>query len=543
MRILRFALLGALLSGVALGQPSVAGGSTGVAATNHPMATFVAMEVLLEGGNAVDAAVAAAATLGVAEPYLSGLGGDGFMLVYWAQDDEVYALDFSGRAPAGLDTLEGGMIPFEGPNSVAVPGAAAGWHAALERFGTLPVEQILEPAASLAQEGFPASAYAADAMSWAAAQFLDWEEMGALAWWDGEFFPPGVGDTIRNERLAQTYRSLAENGLLSFYDGEIAAEIVDTVQRLGGVLTAEDLMGIEARWVEPISVGYRGYEVFAPPLNSTGGLATLQALRILEGFELGSLEPESAEWLHLLIESAKLAAADRAVWGGDPEFLAEEIPYGRLLSSGHADELRAKIDPQRSQHPGEIGENQQGTSHISIADRHGNLVSMTLSIGAGWGSGFVAGETGVVLNNSLSLFDASGESAARLEPGKRVPWNMSPLIIYDGDTPWMAIGTPGGTGIWQTLPQVISRIVDHDQPVDEAVIAPRFRWNLSSVRVNIEERFPEPTLATLEEMGHEVSRVLEFAELMGAVTAVYVDDDGRLQGVADPRREGYVIGW
>jgi gamma-glutamyltranspeptidase/glutathione hydrolase len=548
MKRLAQAFAGAIalvFTGLAVADTGLLPGSPGMIATNQPLAAMAGMNILAAGGNAIDAAISAAAVLGVSEPYLSGLGGDGFMIVYWAETGDVQVLDFSGQAPAAVADvlLEEGSIPVDGPASAVVPGAAAGWEAARERYATLELAELLQPAIELAESGFPATAYAADAMSWAAGLFYEWDEIGALTWWNGELAPPGAGELILNERLAATYRKLAQDGLMSFYDGEVSRELLAAVNEHGGVISAEDFRSFSVGWSEPLHINYRGYDLFSPRLNSTGGLATMQIMKILEGFDVASWESQPGTYLHVLIEAVKLAAMDRVRWGGDPDFLAEPIPYERLLSDDYAAELREKIDMEHIAAARPVGGEQPGTSHISVVDAAGNRVALTMSIGSGWGSGFVAGETGIVLNNSLSLFNSDGDSAAYLEPRKRVPWNMAPMLVFREDLPWLALGTPGGTGIWQTMPQVLTRLIDFGQTLEEAIEAPRFRWLLSGDTVGIEDRFGDEVSAELASRGHQVRDYGSWSIAAGAVNGVERVTDHPPAGAVDPRREGFVVGW
>lgn len=526
---------------------SLPGGSQGMVAANHPLATFAGMDVLLDGGNAVDAAVATAATLGVVEPALSGLGGDGVMLIYWAEADEVHALSFAGKAPdaiSGGRFAEEGLLPARGPRSVVVPGAPAGWDAALERFGSLPIERILAPAIDLAENGYPASAFAAEAQGWAAQQFLDYDEVGAEAWWGGDFMPPQVGDMIRNPRLGNTYRELAEQGLNSFYSGEIATTIIGFLEGHGGFLTTEDFEAYDVSWHEPLTTTYRDFEIFTARRHSSGGLATLQILSILEGFDLGGLQLNGVEYTHLVVEAVKLAAADRAVWSGDPAFLADAIPYERLLSKEYAAERRALIDLDRAAPDVQAGIEQPGTSHVSVVDRAGNMVSLTVSLGLGWGSGVVAGETGVVMNNGLAMFDLDPESPTHIDGGKRVTWNMAPVLVAQDGQPFIVLGTPGGTGIWQVTPQILTKVLDFGLDLRSAIESPRFRWELSGLGLGLESRIGADTREGLEELGHDVYEYEAWSISVGAANGIVIDfDEGVMEGAADPRREGYVIGW
>ena len=292
------------------------GGSQAMVAANHPQAAAVGLQVLSAGGNAVDAAVATAAALGVVEPYLSGAGGDGFMLIYEAATGQVHLLNFTGRAPAELTAAhfpEG--IDERGPLPVLVPGAVAGWEAARARFGTMTAAELLAPSIRLAEDGYPLTPFAAERHQ-NAPFFREWGGAAAEAWWGGGD-PPLTGEAIRNPKLARTYRILADQGFGAFYEGEIAEEMVAAVRRHGGVLSLQDLASCQATWEEPLSTSYRGFQVFTPRPNSSGGLAIPQILSILEGYDLAAMRENSPDYLHLLIEAVKLAAADRAEWSGE----------------------------------------------------------------------------------------------------------------------------------------------------------------------------------------------------------------------------------
>lgn len=523
-----------------------ANGSQGMVAANHPLATLAGMQVLVDGGNAVDAAVAAAAVLGVVEPDASGLGGDGFMMVYWSEDDSMHSLNFSGRAPssASVDAFpEADDTPTSGPAAAVVPGAAAGWKAALDSFGTLPLERILDPAVAYAEDGYVADAATSDAHSWAISSFLDWGEIGARTWWGTGIEPPAVGDLVRNPNLAETYRTLAAEGLDAFYRGSVAEAIVAAVQEHGGLMSTDDLAEYEPHWDVPLRGSYRGLDVHSVAPNASGGLAAIEILQLLQGYDLGSMEPLGPDTVHLFVETAKLAAADRAVWAVDPAFVAD-IPLERLTSPAYADERRVSIDPDQAATDVDAGVPQPGTTHLTVVDRFGNVVSMTSSLGFGWGSGFVAGETGVVLNNAMHMFDVDPESLMVVADGKRPRWNMAPMIIEQDGSPILAIGTPGGTAIWQVLPQVLSRVIDHGMTLQEAIDAPRVSWRMSGPGIALEDRFAEGTLEALAAKGHEVSAYTEWSVSMGGVNAIWIDpDDGRLVGASDPRRSGYVLGW
>jgi gamma-glutamyltranspeptidase len=519
------------------------GGLQALVAANHPQAAAAGLQILSGGGNAVDAAIATAAALGVVEPYVSGAGGDGFMLVYWAATGEVHLLNLSGRAPAELSAHhfpEG--FPERGPLVVLVPGAVAGWEAARMAFGTLSPAALLAPAIHLAEEGYPATRFAA-AQHGNATFLREWDGAGMEAWWRQEV-APHAGEIIRNPKLARTYKTLAAEGFEAFYRGEIASEIVASVRRHGGVLNLADLAGFSVAWEEPLSTTYRGYRVHTPRPNSSGGLAVPQILNLLEGFDLAGMGENSADYFHLLIEAVKLAAADRAKWSGDPDFLKVEIPYARLLSKDYASMQRKRLRMDQAGFVPTAGVSQSGTTHLTVVDQDGNMVSLTATVGSAWGSGFVAGETGVLLSNGVRWFELDPESPAFLEGGKRTRWNMSPVIITRDGNPVGALGTPGGTGIWQTLPQVITKLVDFGLDIQSAIESPRFRWDVGGLRVHVESRVPDEVILDLLDRGHDVGVFPAWTPRVGGVNGVMVaPHTGLMMGGADPRRDGYVMGW
>lgn len=521
-------------------------GTHGVVAANHPLASMAGMRILMDGGNAIDATIATAAALGVVEPHNSGLGGDGFVLIYIAETDEIHLLNFSGRAPAALSADHFGDRITGGPISTIVPGSPAGWHAIWSRFGTKHLSELFASAIRLAEDGHPLTSNSADFHNRVHGAFLDYDMAGSLAWWDGALLPPKTGDMVRNPKLGATYRRLAKEGLPSFYTGPIADEMIAFIQRHGGVMTKQDLLDYEVIWEEPLRVNYRGYDVYVPPLNSSGGLAVLQILNIVEGFDLASMGVNTPEYVHTMLEAFKLAGADRQEWSGDPEFLGVDVPYDRLLSDDYANERRALIDPDFAAVNVDAGVPRRSTTHISIVDKDGNMVSMTTTLGASWwrGNAPIAGETGIALNDAVNWFDLDPNSPNLVAGGKRPRWNMTPTLITKDGSPIMVLGTPGADSIWQTLPQVITKIIDFDMNIQEAIESPRFRWLLSGANTGIETRIDADIRAQLEERGHVFTLYGDWTDSVGGVNAILVNPDtGAIMGGADPRRDGYVIGW
>lgn len=525
----------------------VVGGLNGVVISNHPMASMAGFEILRQGGNAIDAAVAVSAALGVVEPYLSGPGGEGFLMYYEAETGQTHFLNLTGRAPAALTLdpfLEDSALQSRGPLSSLVPGAVAGWEVARNDYGTMTAAELLAPAIELARNGYVATAIAAREHQNTQARFLDYDEAGATAWWSGSLNPPVQGDVIRNHMLAETYEIMAEEGLMSFYNGTIAEEIVDFYNRFGGVFTVEDFRSLSVGWEEPLQSTYREYAIFTPRPNSSGGLAIPQILNVLEAYDLASMGLNSPEFIHIFVEAIKLAAADRAEWAGDPDFMENEIPYELLLSKEYADERRTLIDENSPASDVQAGVEQPGTSHIAVTDAAGNMVAMTMTLGSGWGSGVVAGETGILLNNGVNWFELDPESPAVVEGGKRTRWNMAPAVLLRDGQPWGIIGASGGTTIWQTIPQVLTKIIDFGLDVQSAVESPRFAWTLNGLRVNAETRIEAEVLEELRSMGHDINESGDWAQGLGSVHVIVVNPEtGAMQGGADRRRDGYAIAW
>jgi gamma-glutamyltranspeptidase len=523
----------------------VVGGTRGMVASNHPAASMAGVEVMIRGGNAFDAAIAVGAALGVVEPMMSGLGGVGWMILYAAETGETHVLNFGGRSPSALSASHfQDRIGNRGPLVALVPGSAAAWEALSKRFGTMAPDALMEPAIRLARDGYTLTAFGAARHAEVATVFQDWDRLGARAWWGGNDTPPRQGDIVRNPDLAATYERLAREGYPAFYRGETAREIAGAYQKYGGVLTEEDLAGYEVSWEAPIRTTYRGNELLGAAPNSSGGLAILQIMKILEGYDVRAMGLNTPEYIHHVVEATKLAAEDRARWAGDPDFMDERIPLDRLLSPEYAAEQRRRITPQRAAFVDRVGENQVGTTHYTVADGQGNMVAVTTTMGGGFGAGLVGGRSGVLLNNGVSWFELDPESPAFVEGGKRTRWNMGPTLVARDGVPFLALGTPGGTTIWQTQPQLLTKILDFGMDLQAAIESPRFRWELGGRTVRLEGRIPSPVLEGLEGLGHDAQHLVDWTSGVGGMNAIRIDRaTGFLTGGADPRRDGYVIGW
>jgi gamma-glutamyltranspeptidase / glutathione hydrolase len=561
-------LVGSLPAAAAPRNPSkdpVARGSGGAVATVDPVATQVGLDVLRDGGNAVDAAVAAAATLGVTEPYSSGIGGGGFMLVYDADADRVRVVDGREEAPRDPRFDEDVFAPysddfFDAVNSglsVGVPGTLATWVDALERFGTTSLDDALDPAVRVARTGFVVDETFASQTAGNLERFRQIRSTAETFLDDGEV--PAVGSRFRNPDLADTYRLLQRHGADVFYGGRLGAEVAEAAQDppttddtdeewQPGLLTREDLRRYEVLHPEPASVRYRGYEVVGMPSPSSGGITVGEALNILESSALDALSEVDA--LHRHLEASALAFADRNAYIGDERYV--DLPQDGLLDQDYADERADVIDEESAADkpvaPGDpcpyadgpcetdpdAGGSQEGTSttHLVTADDEGNVVSYTLTIEQTGGSGITVPGRGFLLNNELTDFSFTGPGPNLPAPGKRPRSSMSPTIVLDDGAPFLAVGSPGGSTIIGTVLQTLVNRLDLGYPLPEALAAPR------AVQRNTAEVTAEPAFVAaygdaLAAFGHAFSGMEE----IGAATALEITDDGFL-AVAEPLRRG-----
>jgi gamma-glutamyltranspeptidase/glutathione hydrolase len=511
------------------------------------------VQVLAEGGNAFDAAVAVAATLNVVEPYMSGVGGIGLALVYVASEDRVRSLNFSGRAP-GLTEPDRFTVKTRQHGILAplVPGNVAGWLTLHGTYGSLDRQRLFRPAISYAENGVPITFNNSRAMTRSAPRLAAFPSGTIIL--DEAGRAPRPGSRLRMRQLAESLRAIAEHGEETFYRGELADRIVTGNREMGGLYTLDDFADYGAQWGEPISIGYRGFEINTHPPNSSG-FQILQTLKLLEGLD-GPMfhHPDS---LHLSIEAIKLCVADRIKYAGDPDHV--DIPVAGLLSEAYAARQRGRIDRgsaasvsgeryvstalPESLTPGSPEEFDGGmTTHFAVADRDGNVVSITQTLGGGFGSGVAVGETGIFLNNMSYWFDLEEGSPNRVGPRKRVDFVVSPTQTFKDGKLFLSIGTPGSWGILQTTPQMIVNVLDHEMNIQEAIEASRFRC-YEGRRVQMEERFPVHLRRALEDLGHEVDVIEPWSASVGGAQGIVVDpDSGVFQGGADPRRDGYAIG-
>lgn len=514
-------------------------GMNGMVATSQPLASAAGLRILQQGGNAVDAAVAAAAVLCVVEPMMVSPGGDLFALVWDAKKKELKALNASGRSPkaASIEEMKKRgftKTPPDGIHSVTVPGAVDGWAKLLERYGTMKLSQVLQPAIDYAERGFPVTDVIAG----------DWDnaiQYKANADFAATFLPNGkplaAGEIFTNKNLANTLKLVAAKGRDVFYTGEIGQKILKFAQAQGGLHTAQDFANHTSNWLDPISTTYRGHTVYELPPNNQG-LAVLEMLNILEGYDVKSLGHNSAEYLHLLVEAKKLAYADRAWHIADPAFY--KAPLEKLLSKEYAAELRRKIDAGKAGSdtpPSSRGG--EDTVYLTVVDKDHNAVSFIQSIFSAFGSGLVAGDTGVVLHNRGAGFSFDPNNPNKLEGGKRPFHTLIPGMVFRDGKPWLTFGLMGGDMQAQGHAQVLLNLIDFGMDVQQAGEQARFRHFESGLA--LESAIGSDVRKLLEAKGHKLTIA---PGMFGGYQAIVIDPKtGALFGGSDPRKDGCAIGW
>lgn len=523
-------------------------GTQGVVSTGKFEASKIGAEIIENGGNAIDAAVAVGFALGVCEPQSSGIGGGGFMLIRFAETGETKFIDFREIAPSKatpsmwkLDK-DGNVINDEkvtGGKSIGVPGEVKGLLYALEKYGTMNREQVLKPSIDMARNGYEVSAIMKRDMIDKFNLIERFPETAKIYMNDG--LPYEVGDTLKNPDLANTLEKIAKDGSDAFYKGAIAEAIVKSTQEAGGVLTMEDMANYNIAVREPAKGNYRGYEIITSAPPSSGGAHVVQILNILEKYDIGKLDPNSAEYYHLFSEAIKMAFADRAKYMGDTDFV--KVPMNGVLSKDYATELVKKIDLSKAGKysegdPWKFNESKD-TTHYSIVDKQGNIVAVTKTVNDVFASGVVAKGTGVLLNDEMDDFITGEGQANSVEPGKKPLSSMSPTIVLKDGKPVMSLGAPGATRIITGVAQVISKVIDHKMDIQDAINAPRIHDSFN--KLVYETRIPEKEVEKLRKMGHNLEAEGEWMAYP-CVQGVTMQEDGTLRGGADPRRDGKAIG-
>jgi len=537
-----------------------ASGQTGIVATVQPLATEAAVHALKVGGNAIDAAVAAALTLGVVDGHNSGIGGGCFMLIRLA-NGRVVALDGRETAPAAATRnlyLRDGKADTDlsqtGALAVGVPGSLAAYDYALTHYGKLSLKTLLLPAAQIAEEGFRINRHYAGVLGDSASELKQFPTARAIFLRrDGSAFKSG--DLLKQPDLANTYRAIAERGLDWFYRGPFAQAAGDWMKTNNGILTAGDFQNYQTQLREPVRTTYRGYEILGFPPPSSGGVHVAQILNILENFDLKSMGANSADFVHVVAEAMKLAFADRAYWLGDPDFVA--VPRG-LIAKEYAAKLARQIKLERAtailQHgtPENAAQNVFGkhTTHFTTADAEGNWVACTATINTSFGSKVVVPGTGVVLNNQMddfsiqpgvsNFFGLVGAEANAVGPGKRPLSSMSPTIVLKDGQPIFSVGAAGGPTIISQAVLAIIHHIDFGAPVGAALAQPRFHQQWKPDELKIEKRIGEAVMTELKKRGHKLTPV----NSLGAAQAIAIDPKTKaLVGAPDPRGEGKAQGF
>lgn len=524
----------------------------GMVATSHPLATQIGLDVLKSGGTAVDAAIAANAALGLMEPTGSGIGGDLFAIVWDAKTGKLYGLNASGRSPATL-TLEYfkekglGKIPSLGPLPVNVPGCVDGWFELHTRFGKLPMTQILAPAIEYAEKGFPITEliayYLNRSVPMLGSLYPNVLETYTL---DGKTVP-AKGDVFRNPQLASTYKKLAAVGRDAFYKGEIAHTIADFIQAQGGFLSYDDLATHHSDWVEPVSVNYRGYDVWEMPPNGQG-IAALQMLNILEGYDFSQIQYGSARHIHLFTEAKKLTFEDRDKYYADMDF--EKVPVNELISKAYADKRRKLINENRAG-AFEAGDAMEGgTIYLTVADKDGNMVSLIQSNYRGMGSGMVPPGLGFMFQDRGELFSLVPGHANVYAPGKRPFHTIIPAFITKDGKPFVSFGVMGGDFQPMGHAQIVMNLIDFGMNLQEAGDAPRISHSNSTDagithptkgEILLESGFDYEVIRELMAMGHRVGWSLGD---YGGYQAIMFDNQRKIYlGASESRKDGQAAGY
>ena len=547
------------LSGKSFATRSEVIAKNGMVATNHPIASQIAIEILKKGGSAVDAAIASNAFLGFADPAMNGIGGDLFAIIWSAKNEKLYAINASGRSAQNMtlkDLQDKGLssIPGEGPLGITVPGCVDGWFEMHDKFGRLPMKDLLAPAISYAKEGIPVSQEIADMMEYLDRSLLkSYTRNGDLTWEklpdfnkvyrkNGRF--PVKGEIYKNEALAATLQKISTGGKDAFYKGPISKLLVQHIQNLGGFLSEEDFSDHKSEWVDPVSTDYRGHTVWEIPPNGQG-VSVLQMLNILEGYDMEKFGFGSKEHIHYFTESKKLAYADLSQYYGDPDF--SDIPLSTLLSKEYANKRRAEIDPESSKNYGPGLDEDSHTIYLTVADSEGNMVSLIQSNSWLFGSLVVSPELGFCLQNRGTGFKLQEGHMNSYAPAKRPFHTIIPAFITKEGKPYVSFGLTGGGMQPQGHVQIIMNLLDFKMNLQEAGDAPRIRHEYSHGRasrtntgsIRLESGFPYPSIRELMKMGHDVS--YGFERFGGYQAILY---DGTVYyGASESRKDGQAAGY
>ena len=526
--------------------------TSAMAATSQPLATQVALDVMKNGGNAIDAAIAANALLGLVEPTGNGLGGDLFAIVWDAKTKKLYGLNASGRSPKSLSLewfAQNGhqSIPSHGPLPVTVPGAVDGWFMLHDRFGKKPMNELLKPTIDYAKEGFPVSQLIAYYWNRSIPLLERWPGFSEQFTIEGR--APAEGEIWKNPGLAKTLQSIADGGRDAFYKGDIAKTIANYMEKNGGFLSYEDLSSHTGNWVDPVSTNYRGYDVWELPPNGQG-IAALQILNIMELFDISSMDHDSAEYVHLFTEIKKLVFEDRAKYYADSEF--NKIPVTTLISKDYAQKRSGLLNLDRATNTYPAGKllEEGDTIYLTTADKEGNMVSLIQSNYRGMGSGMAPDGLGFVLQDRGEMFSLEEGHFNQFEGGKRPFHTIIPAFVTKGGLPWMSFGLMGGAMQPQGHAQIVINMIDFEMDIQAAGDAPRIHHTGSSEPtgevminggiLNLETGYSYETIRQLMRMGHEI----QYANgPYGGYQAIHRAPNGVYWGATETRKDGHAAGY
>ena len=524
----------------------------GMVATSHPLATQIGIDILKKGGNAVDAAIAANAAIGLMEPTGNGIGGDLFAIIWIENNKKLYGLNASGRSPKNLKLeyfKNNGFskIPAYGPLPVSVPGCVDGWFEMHEKFGSLNMKQILKPAINYAENGFPVSELVSYYLGISAKNFGKYPNFNETYLING--FSPKKGQIFKNKDLANTLKIISEKGRSGFYEGKIAKIMSDFIIEQGGFLSYEDLKNHKSDWIEPVSTNYRGYDVWELPPNGQG-IAALQMLNLLEKFDIKSMGFGSAEYIHHFVEAKKIAFADRAKYYADMDF--NDIPVDFLISKEYADKRRDEIKPTRAARSVKAGEIENGdTIYLTVADKDGNMVSLIQSNYRGMGSGMVPPGLGFMLQDRGELFSLDEDHYNVYEPEKRPFHTIIPAFITKDNKPYISFGLMGGAMQPQGHAQIVINLIDFGMNLQEAGDAPRIRHvsnqqptggeMFDGGELSLESGFDYKEIRKLMKFGHKV--IFSLGSFGGYQAIMYDDELGVYFGASESRKDGSAMGY
>jgi len=528
----------------------------GMVVAAHPLAAEAGLQMLKQGGNAVDSAITTAFALNAAEPFASGIGGGGFMVIYLAREKKVTVINFREKAP-GLASPR--MFEDKGETSeelrtisglaVAVPGALAGWNHALKKYGTRSLSDVAQRAIEIAEKGFVVS------QTFSSINKEEYEKLaknaGETSCYLNNGFPYEEGDLFRNPELARTLKLIASKGIEEFYKGEIAAKIVEAVNAKGGIMTLKDLESYEPEEQSPLKGTYKNFTLYTIFPPGSGGLHLIQLLNIARNWPVKKWGHNSPAYIHHMSEALRFIFADRDHYLGDPDFIS--IPVEKLLSKEYATLIASKIKPEEILNSYPYGkfdktqDNKENTTHICVIDKDGNIVSLTQSINLFFGSAIVPEGTGFLLNDHMDDFSSDPNSPNAPQSNRRPVSSMAPLIMFVKEKPFLVLGSPGGTRIFPSLAQIIINIIDFGMSLDEAIESPRFFSYSSEGKarsISLESRIPEITIKALEQIGHKITIKEPFDKYFGGAQAILISQGRKIiYGGADSRRDGYGVGY